>query len=143
MSITAATLAAAAALAGCGGGSTQPSADAVVKGLYQHISAGQYGPAYDSLHPSHQALISRGRYEDCMRQAIVPQITSVQTVKTYKDPLDVTGIPQHTSEAVTVKLTTPAGPLTQTAHAVKVAGQWRWILSSAAVRSVKQGGCPS
>jgi hypothetical protein len=138
-----ATLAVAAALAGCGGGSTQPSAGTVIKDAYQFQADGQYGRAYALLHPSHQALITRGRYEDCERQALIPQITRVETVKTYTDPLDVLGIPQHTSEAVTVRLTTAAGPVTQTNHAVKVAGQWRWIFSSAAVRAIKRGGCPN
>jgi hypothetical protein len=103
---------------------------------------GQFGRAWDRLHPAHQALVDRGRYERCMRQTGFPTIDLIDTVDVYDDPLDVAYIPQIASRAVALKVVTTTGVERFTGHAVEVDGRWHWILSSRTARGYRRGGCP-
>lgn len=113
---------------------------------------GQHGSAWDALHPGQQKLVSRGKYVDCREQAIdvFPslEVKSLRVMRTYEDPIDVIGIPEKTSTAVSVKVTlTDPGVRDQvfrdSFHAIAVDGQWVWILPPADARALMAGHCPT
>jgi hypothetical protein len=112
---------------------------------------GQFGRSWDELHPGQQALVPREKYEEC-RDTASDEFAGVdfkglKVVETYKDPIDVLGVPEKTSTAVTVRITVADSQdqqtVTDTFHAVAVDGEWKWILPPADVRAFKQGNCPT
>jgi hypothetical protein len=121
------------------------------KDLVNQQALGQYGRAWDSLHPFHQAVVSRARYVDCQSQNDTGTFTIEKTevLDQYDEPVRIPGQTKDVpSKAVTLRLTIGGGGLekpgtyTQTAHAVAVDGQWRWILKSVDFRAYKAHRCP-
>jgi len=112
---------------------------------------GQFGRSWDELHPGQQAGVTRTRYEECRDQASDDlsgvELKQVETVEIYDDPIDVIGVPEKTSKAVTLKITVTDGEqdetFTDTYHAVPTEGRWRWILPGADVRAFQAGDCPT
>jgi hypothetical protein len=129
---------------------TTPSetADAFYKRLLGYDFKGQWGRTWDVLHPAEKRYVTRERFTDCMQQSSgdLPELVSIKTVEVYDDPLDLKGIPQKSSKAVTYKLTLKSGDqqesTTQTSHAVLVGDHWTWILKDADLASYKAGDCP-
>jgi hypothetical protein len=169
-------LAAAAALAvaaGCGGGSstatvtqtvTTPGGGTSVQtttvdetpgDFYEQLLGydfvGQWGRSWDLLHPGQQALVTREAFTDCQdqRAGILSQyeFDGIDVNQTYEDPLDVTGVPEKTSTAVTYTVKYHQGSQhhteRSTSHAVLHDGEWRWVLSNADVKAYQDGTCPS
>ena len=68
-------------------------------------------------------------------------------VEVYDDPIDVIGVEEKTSKAVTVEITVSQGEaqetITDTFHAIAVDGEWKWVLPPADVRAFEQGRCPT
>jgi hypothetical protein len=68
-------------------------------------------------------------------------------VETYEDPIDVEGIPEKTSTAVTyratVRLATGEETFADTGHLVDRGGGWRWILAPEDVRAYEDDACPA
>jgi hypothetical protein len=128
--------------------SPEESAGVFTKRHLEYEIAGQFGRAWDELHPVHQKLLTRSQYDSCSRRE--PPFAGNETIEvkeTYDDPIDVPGIPQHESKAITVEVREPfeGGSATKqkaTVHAVNVAGGWRWILSEDAADSYRRGECP-
>lgn len=112
---------------------------------------GQYGRSWDTLHPGQQAVVSRTRYEECRDEASTEtagvDFERLTVIETYEDPIEITGVPEKTSTAVTVRITVSQGmseeTLTDTFHAVAVDGEWKWLLPPADVRAYKRGECPT
>jgi len=112
---------------------------------------GQFGRSWDELHPGQQALVPRTRYEECRDEASDDiagvDFKGLKVVETYEDPIDVIGVEEKTSTAVTVRITVSDGTdsriITDTFHAIAVDGRWAWILPPADVRAFKQGVCPT
>jgi len=121
------------------------SAGDAVKRQFDFISKGQWGREWDELHPGQQAVVPREKYVDCANATNV-NLTglSVDVIETYDDPMDISGVPEKTSTAVTVKLTTEASKNaeTNTVHEVLVAGEWRWVLNNDAIAAYQAGHCP-
>jgi hypothetical protein len=91
-----------------------------VKRILGYQIKAQYGRTWDSLHPVEQAIVSRDTYEGCMQEqnTDVPSNVSVSVVEVYDDPIDVPGIPEKTSKAVTVKLSARSESSNATMHAI-------------------------
>lgn len=112
---------------------------------------GQFGRSWDELHPGQQALVSRTKYEECRDESSDEfagvELKSLRVIETYEDPIDVLGVPEKTSTAVTVEITVTDGSesetVTDTFHAIAVNGKWVWILPPADVRAFKAGTCPT
>ena len=112
---------------------------------------GQYGRSWDTLHPGQQAVVSRTRYEECRDEASTEiagvEFERLRVIETYEDPIDVAGVPEKTSTAVTVRITVSQGmneeTITDTFHAVAVDGEWKWLLPPADVRVYRRGECPT
>jgi hypothetical protein len=67
----------------------------------------------------------------------------IQVKEVFDDPIDVEGVPERTSKAVTVRAVFSGGEeFTDTAHAVLVDGRWRWVLTPEDLDSYQAGDCP-
>jgi hypothetical protein len=157
------------ALVGCGGGDggeqasptatrTTPEQDAgdFMKELYERQLRGQYGRVWESLHPSHKAVVSREEFDACTRQndGGGTRVT-VSVVETYDEPVRALGSTHEEGEseikdstAVTLRFNY-SNPLTgkpaeehATVHAVAIGGEWRWILSPESFNAYVKGECP-
>lgn len=114
---------------------------------------GQYGRSWDVLHPGHQSVVSRERYEDCRSErfdrfgSVSGELVSFDVVEVYDDPIDAAEIPEKQSTVVTMEFTVRAGDerqtFTDTAHAIEVADHWVWVLAPGDVRDYKAGACPT
>jgi hypothetical protein len=122
------------------------SAGDAVKRQMGYLSRRQWGREWDELNPGQQAIVPREKYVDCA-SATNANLTglSIDVIETYDDPMDIIGVPEKTSTAVTIKMTTDAikNAETTTVHEVLVAGEWRWILSNDAMSEFQAGNCPS
>jgi hypothetical protein len=151
-------------VAACGGGNgdnetqaspttTKPEQDAgdYMKELIQQSLRGQYGRTWETLHPAHQAVVSRDKYDSCERQSEESAGATkidVAVVETYKEPIRVEGDGTVESTAVTLRFSY-ANPLTgkpaeehATVHAVAVGGEWKWILTPKDHKAYAKGECP-
>lgn len=130
-----------AALAACGGGSSDKSTETAgdaVKRQFAFISDGQFGREWDELHPADQAVVSRDHFERCGAGKSV-NIDSVTVKETYDDTITVAGA-DTASKAVTVELKSGSAKDTRTFHEVMVDGKWRWVIADTS--SYSNGKCP-
>ena len=111
---------------------------------------GQHGRAWDALHPGHQRLVTRERFDDCRSQRfenVSVEIVSFDVIETYDDPINIVGVPEKTSKAVTYRLRARSGDqtetVTDTAHAVQLGDEWVWLLTQSDARDYKAGTCPT
>jgi hypothetical protein len=121
------------------------SAGVAVKDLLEHEYVGDYGTAWDSLHPRHQRLVTRQEYEECRRGIdVTGTIESVLILDVRDQPLTVYGLPPRTpSKAVKVRVTTDENEYTATYHVVRVGDEWRWVLTDRGARGFARGPCPA
>ncbi|HET7854955.1 MAG TPA: hypothetical protein VFL41_00710 [Gaiellaceae bacterium] len=136
----------AALAAGCA--LTEDSADhdagAAVKTLLEQEYFGDYGGAWDRLHPRHQRLVTRQEYEECRRGIDVQgAIESVVVLDVSDTRLTVYGLPPRTpAKLVEVRVVTDETQYTAGYHVVKVDEQWRWVLTDRAARGFSRSDCP-
>lgn len=119
----------------------------LIEQVYGRLIGGQYGRAWDLLHPAHQAIVSRARYIACAADwPPSPDLETFEVLKVFDEPIDVALVPQRLSKAVTYRVTVSAGDqrdtFTSTGHAVDVGGRWRWVLARADIVSFRAGECP-
>jgi hypothetical protein len=134
-------------LAGCGG-EEKPAGDLDAGQFLQGITAdhlsGDFSQTWETLHPAHQKLISQIQFVYCGEQE--PDLendTTVRILSVKPVTKQLPHIPQHEMQAVRIQLRDKEGVVdTYTAHAVRVGGEWRWVLSNAFVRAVEAGNCP-
>jgi hypothetical protein len=129
----------------------EQDAGAWMKELTERSLRGQYGRNWESLHPVHQAVVTRDRYDRCERaddEGGAVKITT-EVVEIYEEPLKINGIPGITdTTAVTLRFSYN-NPLTgkpaeehRTVHTVNVDGEWKWILRPQDYNAYKKGSCP-
>jgi hypothetical protein len=132
--------------AGCGGeedlAATGPGAAAVDK--YEDLYSGNFGRAWDDLHPAHQRIVSRAQFSRCARQEVaVGDLESIEVLDVFDDDIRVAGLRERRAKAVRVRVTSFHGEsFTVADHEIKIGDRWRWILNSAAVAAYRRGGCP-
>jgi hypothetical protein len=104
---------------------------------------GQLHPAYSTLHPAYQRIVSRKRFITCTRAARLGGLDSIEILDVDDDQVDISGSGRVPAKAVRVRLTSSSGGSTTFVnHEVKVGSQWRWVLNAAAARAYKAGRCP-
>jgi hypothetical protein len=120
-------------------------AGVAVKTVLELEYFGNYGGAWDLLHPRHQRLVTRKEYEDCRRGIDVKgTIDSVVVLDVKDSPLTVYGLrPQTPSKLVKVRVATDETEYTASYHVVRVGDEWRWVLSDKAARGFKRSACPA
>lgn len=152
---------AAAALTGCGSESgaeltarvnegpaeqaAQPEQDAgeFMKQYVNTVALGQWGRAWDTLHPAQQQVASRSAYMTCRSEDSIPPINGVEIIEEYEEPIEVAPLGEVSSTAVTMKVSADDYPDdTLTGHVVDVDGEWRWIMTPADIETYKAGDCP-
>lgn len=133
--------------AGCGGDET-PSGDLDAGEFLQRITAehlsGDYDQTWEELHPAHQKLISQIQFVYCgEREPELAEDTTVRILSVKPVTKQLPQIPQRQMQVVRIQLRDKDGVVdTYPAHAVRVGGEWRWVLSAAFVRAVEAGNCP-
>ena len=134
-------------LAGCGG-DDGPTGDVGAGEFLQQITAenlsGDFSDSWEDLHPAHQKLISQIQFVYCgEREPALEEDTTVRILSVKPVTKELPRIPQHRAQAVRIQLRDKKGVVdTYTAHAVRVAGSWKWVLSAQFVTSVESGKCP-
>ncbi|MDQ3777934.1 MAG: hypothetical protein M3310_03570 [Actinomycetota bacterium] len=127
---------------------TEDSADheagAAVKRVLEQEYVGDYGGAWDTLHPRHQRFVTRPEYEECRRGIdVAGTIESVLILDVQDRPLTVYGLrPRTPAKAVKVRVVTDEREYTATYHVVLVGDAWRWVLTSRAARGFARTSCP-
>ena len=119
-------------------------AGAAVKTLLEQEYFGDYGGAWDRLHPRHQRLVTRQEYEDCRRGIDVQgTIESIVVLDVSDTQLNVYGLPPRTpAKLVKVRVVTDETQYTASYHVVRVGDQWRWVLTDRAARGFERTDCP-
>jgi hypothetical protein len=120
-------------------------AGTAVKRVLEQEYFGDYGGAWDTLHPDHQRLVTRQEYHDC-RSGIDVQgtIDSVVVLDVRDRPLTVYGLtPRTPAKQVEVRVVTDETDYTSTYHVVSVEDRWRWVLSERAARGFDRTDCPA
>ena len=119
-------------------------AGAAVKTLLEREYFGDYGGAWDRLHPRHQRLVTREGYDECRRGIDVQgTIDSVVVLDVQDAPLTVYGLPPRTpAKAVEVRVVTDESEYTAEYHVVLIGDEWRWVLTDRAARGFERTDCP-
>jgi hypothetical protein len=119
-------------------------AGAAVKTLLEQEYFGDYGGAWDRLHPRHQRLVTREEYDECRRGIDVQgTIESVVVLDVEDSPLTVYGLPPSTpAKQVEVRVVTDENEYTAAYHVVRVGDEWRWVLTDRAARGFERTDCP-
>jgi hypothetical protein len=116
--------------------------------LLGYYFKGQYGRAWEVLHPGHKAIVSRSKFDECVSAGFPSsaELSDVDVVEEYDEPISLPHVPEKTSKAVTLRLTVRSGEAsetdTDTYHAVDVGGRWAWVLESQDVAAYERGECP-
>jgi len=126
-------------LAACGGDSDDTASDAA-EHLYEEFLAGNYGAAWDSLHPAQQRIVARDTFINCQAGISIPW-TRVQILREHDEIWDAPEVGQVTTRAVEAQLMGDQDITQGTLHLVQVDGEWRWFLDESSVRAFKQGDC--
>ena len=119
-------------------------AGAAVKTSLEKEYFGDYGGAWDRLHPRHQRLVTREEYDECRRGIDVQgTIESVVVLDVEDSPLTVYGLPPNTpAKEVQVRVVTDESEYTADYHVVRVGDEWRWVLTDRAARGFERTDCP-
>ena len=122
-------------LVACGGsnGETSGAADAF-EDFIDHMSRGQYGRAWDNLHPAQQTLVTREDYIQCRGDDSF-EVEIVRIIEEYDEDVPIPGTDLVVaSTAITAEVRVSSGLLedtsTDTIHEILVDGEWRWIVSN-------------
>jgi hypothetical protein len=120
-------------------------AGAAIKDVLEREYVGDYGTAWDSLHPRHQRFVTREEYEECRRGIdVAGTIETVLILDVRDEPLTVYGLqPRTPAKEVEVRVTTDENEYTASYHVVRVGDSWRWVLSDRAARGFARTDCPA
>ncbi len=155
--LAAATLMAAAVLPAACTPASAPSevpADAMQRHINQ-IANGDFGAAWDELHPAHQALVSRDQFIACGPKVSVRfEVVKIEIQAVKRETINVADIPQKQGYTIDLSVRAIAAPTKQipihtaatsyhTYHEVQVGSHYRWMLPSDQVELARRGKCPS
>jgi hypothetical protein len=145
--IAAATVAATSA--GSATGARTIGAAAFIKTVVRQIASNDYEHAWLSLHPAQQKIVPQEDYVRCELLSPIPgRLAWIKIVRVANARFAVGGLPGRVAgKAVTLRIklvddTSGASVVvTHTAHAVGVAGRWRWILPAARIGLYSSSAC--
>ena|SRR5919106_2354668 len=115
--------------------------------IYTDRLTGDYAAYYEALHPSHQALVSQQQFTRCLRRGERGgELQEVKILDSYESELEEQGIPEREAEVVVIRVILDRGGEevnnVETAFAVQVDDEYRWILGPAAASALADGRCP-
>lgn len=111
----------------------------------------RYDLAWETLYPRHQQVASRDAFVDCESRIPWPgaDSSSVRVLRVFRERIWVAGESRALdTTAVDVRATGVASGLPvpfiveKIFHALRVRGQWKWILSPAQYAYYNSGTCP-
>jgi hypothetical protein len=125
--------------------SDEHEAGTALKTVVELEYLGDYGAAWNMLHPRHQRLVSQQAYVDC-RSGIELQGTldSILVLDVQDTVLSVYGLRRGTpAKRVELRVVTDETDYTARYHAVHVDDSWRWVLTDTAARGFEREDCPA
>ena len=142
------TIGAALLFAACGnddgGGSDEPGDFA--SDVIEQLSNGQFGRAWETMHPAQQEFVDRDFYVECAQgSAPAMELVDVETVEVYEEEATIPGTDTTANAtAVTYRAEVTSGGDTQsftdTTRLFEVEGDWRWAWAGA--DAARDGQCP-
>lgn len=132
-------------LAGCGEEDTGDAEDAVRVRLEQ-LSRGEYGAAWQTLHPTHQTIVSEDAFVSCGRELQLqrdPAVDSISILDATRTNVDVPHIGETDVVTVDVEMRTGEESRRPSFDVIEVDSTWRWVLNEATLRAFSEGRCPS
>lgn len=117
--------------------------------MLTHVLAGRYGQAWESLHPVHQAIVSREQLEACGNR-FPPVFSSheIAEVSELELNLDEIGQTDGWMAVVVFELTdefkaqeNASGPIDRSLYVTQVDGDWRWVLQQGRLEAFRNGNC--
>jgi hypothetical protein len=110
-----------------------------------YAQKGQWGRSWDHLLAEHQAVVSRTAYDVCLRQvdAEIPADAKFEVDEVYDESVDVPGLGNRQTKAVTWTLSAGGDSASRTTHVIKQDGEWKWMLPPSDYASYKAGDCPN
>jgi hypothetical protein len=128
------------------------SAGTFIRTVLHLRTSRQYARLYSSLHPAQQEFVGRAMFIDCENQrdealGLALKLTGFNVVKTYQEKILIPGTQQTAqSTAVKYKYRVRAGDqgvvtITDSSHAVRVNGLWKWLLTAKDAYAYKVGRC--
>lgn len=147
--VAAAVVAAALAVAGCGGSDAAkaPTEDpgAVMRTVVRSELSGHRERSYKLLVREQRRAVAADFYRSCapgstMRLADV----RIGIVGVHDEVFSVPGLGKTPTKAVHYRIVVQGGgaPIDDTGHLIAQEGHWRWTLSAASFSSFRQGYCP-
>jgi hypothetical protein len=134
---------------GTGTAARPPDAAGFIKGVVRQIVSNDYEHAWLSLHPAQQQLVPQEDYVRCELQSpVAGRLVWIKVVRVTSARFAVGGVSGRVAgKAVTLRIKLAEDSLgasvvlTHTAHAVSVAGRWRWILPAARISLYSSAAC--
>jgi hypothetical protein len=123
------------------------AAEFLIRDLHNHF-LGQFGRAWESLHPGQRAVIDRNKFTECNSSYYepLPQLERITVLESFKEPIVARHVPERTSIAVTLRYTVSFGGRQQTStatrHVIRHKGQWTTVAADAIVKAYEKGVCP-
>ena len=128
---------------------TKPGPGVFLKNVVRQIVSNDYEHAWLSLHPAQQQLVPQEDYVRCELQSpVAGRLAWIKIVRVRDARFGVGGLSGLvTGKAVTLRIklvdddTRGSVVVTHTAHAVSVAGRWRWILPAERIGLYSSSAC--
>ena len=128
---------------------TKPGPGVFLKNVVRQIVSNDYEHAWLSLHPAQQQLVPQADYVRCELQSpVAGRLAWIRIVRVRDARFGVGGLNGLvTGKAVTLRIklvdddTRGSVVVTHTAHAVSVAGRWRWILPAERIGLYSSAAC--
>src|SRR6185436_17388046 len=105
--------------------------------IFQNYLAGDFGKAWDALHPAYQAIVARDTYINCESGKSRPW-TKVELISEHDEIWEAPEIGQQHTRAVELRLVGDQDITPGTIHMVEVDGAWRWLLTQSVTDAFKQ-----
>jgi hypothetical protein len=128
---------------------TKPGPGVFLKSVVRQIVSNDYEHAWLTLHPAQQQLVPQADYVRCELQSpVAGRLAWIRIVRVRDARFAVGGLNRVvTGKAVTLRIkltdddTGSSVVVTHTAHAVAVAGRWRWILPAERIGLYSSSAC--
>ena len=144
----AATAAAVACVAGCGGGSeAAPKEDPgqVMRAVVRHELSGDRELSYRMLVREQRDVVSASLYRRCSPGPSMDESgVTVGIVDVRDEQFSVPALGKTKTKAVSYRIDLHDGtdPVASTGHLIAQDGHWRWTLSPTSFDSLSSGACP-
>jgi hypothetical protein len=116
------------------------SPEAALRRQITLLNRGDYGAAWDELHPIHQGIVSREQFVSC--NAPNDFQFTLDIIRTVDGLVTVAPLPETPGKVITARLTSQAESVERELFEVLVDGQWRWVLDGAVNAAYADGMCP-